>query len=310
MITKDELIWYEKYRPKKISDMVLKLKQARIFAEWIKKAEIPHLLFYGPAGSGKTTLARILIDGCAGRSLILNASAEDRGVGVIKEKVKQFASTKSLSAKMNIVFFDEANGLTYDAQEALKNTIERFHENCRFIFATNEFDRITPPIVSRCQVFEFGLLPQEKMADNVMDILEKEKIKFKEQEVDNIVELFYPDFRTIINTVQLHSSNSKLNYNQATKVYGNKTELRDLILKGQIFKARQMLAGVPDYLWVYRYLFNEFIPKEVGVEAQSEAAVMVAEYLHRNSTIIDKEINIAACIVELMGIVGTEIDFG
>ena len=115
---------YEKYRPKKLSDLVLPGSHRKAFKRFIKSKEIPHLLFYGPAGSGKTTLSKILIKHCASSSLVLNASADDRGIATIKKKVKQFATSVRRGLKLKVVFFDEANGLTPEAQEALKNTIE------------------------------------------------------------------------------------------------------------------------------------------------------------------------------------------
>lgn len=307
---KDTLIWYEKHRPRELSELALSLKIKNAFSDYIKQGEIPHLLFYGPAGSGKTTLANILIDKCSGRKLIMNASSEDRGVQTIKQKVRQFASTIKKGDKLNIVFFDEANGLTYDAQEALKNTIERYQSNCRFIFATNIFDKITQPIVSRCQVFEFGIIPERTMANNVLDILDAERVKYEMSDVDKIVEKFYPDFRSIINTVQLCSRGGVLRPKQALTKAGDTDMLHKLINKGKLLEIRKLVAGHYDFLWAYRYLFNEYIKMEVPVEGRSEAAIMVAEYLHRNSTIIDKEINFTACIIELMGIICTDIDFG
>jgi DNA polymerase III delta prime subunit len=305
-----DLIWYERYRPKKLSDMVLGKEEKLIFKRFIKSADIPHLLFYGPAGSGKTTLARILMKNCGGRSLILNASSEDRGIATIKLKVKQFASAKAISDQRNIIFFDEANGLTYDAQEALKNTIEKYHENCRFIFATNEFDKITDPIVSRCQVFEFNTLPLDKMKRRVYTILDSEEIEYKKKAVAKVVKRFYPDFRSIINNVQLACGKGKFNSKAAAlQNQANTEQIAKLMHKGRITDIRKLVAGMTDFLWLYRYLFNEWVPENISGDETAEAAILVADYMYKNITVVDKEINMTACLIELMSIYGVAIDW-
>ena len=301
-----DMIWYERYRPKELADLVLPPDYRKLFKRYIKKKEIPHLLFFGPAGSGKTTLSQILISQCAGRSLILNASSEDRGINVIKTRVRQFATAKHSGELLNIIFFDEANGLTPDAQEALKNTIEKYHKNCRFIFTTNEFDKITEPIVSRCQAFRFDSFPKKKLTKRLHWILEQEQVKYKDKDLSKIISRYYPDIRTIMNTIQACSASGRLNIKLGLNV--TDTKMIDLyITEGKIFALRHLFTGSKDFTWVYRHLFDNYVPKNYN--DPTEACLVVAEYMWRDRGVVDKEINLAACFIELMNLNEVEIDF-
>lgn len=303
-----QLIWYEKYRPLKLDNLILPRSHNRAFKKFIKQEEIPHLLFHGPAGGGKTTLSQILILKCAGRALVLNASSEDRGVATIKKRVTQFASSQKTSDKLNIVFFDEANGLTPDAQEALKNTIEKYQRNCRFIFTTNEFDKITEPIVSRCQIFQFDSFPKKDLRLYLTNILKEENIEYDRKDLRVIMNRYYPDIRTIINTMQSCSMSGTLNLEEVISITDYDL-LASHIDQGHVLAIRNMLSGSKDFLGIYRYLFNTYIPHKMNDGQKSEAAITVAEYLSRDRTVIDKEINMTACLLELMSLNGVEADF-
>lgn len=305
-----DLIWYEKYRPKKIFQMTLSSEHHAIFKRFIKTGEIPHLLFYGPAGSGKTTLAHILMNKCGSRKLILEGR---QGINVIQTRVKRFARLKTKN-KPNIIFFDEANGLTNDAQEDLKNIIEDNHENCRFIFATNHIDKIKEPILSRCNIFAFNKLPLEEMINRIFSILDEEGIgynKKSEKAIEETVKRFYPDFRTIINNIQLAcANNDSFDPNSSSLSMNIDLEQIDkLMKKGKIFKIREILTGMSDFLLIYRFLFNEWIIENINDKNKSDAALAVADYMYKNSYVIDKEINLTACLIELMSIYSVSIDW-
>jgi replication factor C small subunit len=280
-------------------------KQCKRF---IKERQIPHLLFHGPAGSGKTSLAMILIRACASASLVLNASSADRGIATIKVKVKQFASSQRRHKnRQNIILFDEADGLTPEAQMALKNTIEAYQSNCRFIFTANEFDRITEPIYSRCMLFKFDSMKDEHLEEFLISILQSEKIGYSLDDLLPIMERFKPDIRTIINNLQAASVTGILKAKDAL-TFLDLDKFSDLMYDGKLFDLRQMWSGQIDFVWIYKFLFNDFIPDmegDVGINA--EAAVIVAEYLHRDRTIADREINMSACCAELMGLLDLEV---
>lgn len=304
-----DLIWYEKHRPDDISNLVLPKNYRKAFNKFIKEMEIPHLLFFGPAGSGKTTLGTIIINKIASSKLILNASSEDRGIATVKKKVKQFASSKRRNKKLlNIVFFDEAHGLTLDAQEALKNPMETYHKNCRFIFTCNHIDKMIEPIISRCMCFHFNTISEKKLISHIEDILEKEDIKFKIKNVKNIINRDYPDVRTIINNIQLCSISGKLEPKMINKSFDIKL-FTNYIQDGKLLALRNLWTGSTDFVWIYKYLFNDFIPDKMPSELKQEAAITVAEYLYRDRTVADKEINMAACCIEIMNILDVNIDF-
>jgi replication factor C small subunit len=301
------LIWYEKYRAKELSDLVLPRTMRKQCKRFIKERQIPHLLFHGPAGSGKTSLAMILIRACASASLVLNASSADRGIATIKVKVKQFASSQRRHKnRQNIILFDEADGLTPEAQMALKNTIEAYQSNCRFIFTANEFDRITEPIYSRCMLFKFDSMKEKDLLDFLIYILESENIKFKHADLELIMERFKPDIRTIINNLQAASVTGTLKVKDAL-TFLDLDKFSDLMYDGKLFDLRQMWSGQIDFVWIYKHLFNDFVPDMEEVEIRAEAAVTVAEYLHRDRTIADREINMSACCAELMGLLDVEV---
>ena len=305
-----DLIWYEKYRPTDMDDLILPSNHKKAIKKFTKKLEIPHLLFFGPPGSGKTTIAMILINSVASARLILNASSEDRGIDTIKKRVKQFASSKKGGRLLNVVFFDEADGLTPDAQRALKNLIETYHKNCRFIFTCNEITKITDPILSRCMSFHFNTVSKEVLMSHIENILERENIKYKVRDIKKIINYSYPDIRATINDIELCSIGGKLDIKMLSKIFNIKTlkSFKKCIQKGKLFALRNMWAGTGDFTWLYRYLFNIFLPEVKGDE-KKEMAIIIAEYLYRDRTVADKEINMAACCIEIMNLLGTEIDF-
>jgi len=293
-----KLIWYEKYRPTSLRELIMSKDYKKVFRKSIRKAEIPHLLFHGPAGSGKTTLSMILINKCANRRLILNASSEDRGIGVIKTKIAQFAGNANIDQeKKHIVFFDEANGLTPEAQEALKNTMDKYSSNCRFIFTTNYIDKITEPIQSRCMVFGFESLETEDINRLATRILKAEGVSYTQEDINLLVERFEPDVRKIINNLQAGSINGKFKIKNILPIYQIE-KIKKLILSGEITKIRKLWVGQTDFTWFFKSLFDSFL-KNIKPKHQIPVGLTIAEYLYRDKLIADREINATACVFEI-----------
>lgn len=300
----DNYIWYEKYRPRSLEDMILSKSNRRILAKYLKDKDIPHLLFYGTQGSGKTTTALIIIKELKAVKLILNASSEDRGIDTIKGKVKQFASSQSESIK--IVFLDEADYLTPSAQPALRNTIETYSKTCRFILTANEVDRIIPALQSRCILLEFSTFPKDKVYELVSNILTKEEVKWKQTDIRSVIERYYPDIRSIINIIQSCSVKGRLSIKELPYVTLDLKEFDRLLIKGELGKLREKWAGSIDFTWLYKHLFNEFIPSlsEKYSKQKAEMAMEVATYMYQDSLVVDKEINFAGCCISLMQLMG------
>lgn len=305
-------IWYEKYRAKELSQLVLPKNTTRNMEGYIKASEIPHLLLHGPVGSGKTTLAMILIKACASSSLILNSSSSDRGIDTVKKKVKQFASSMRMnSKKLNIVLFDEADGMTPDAQRALKNTIETYKSNCRFIFTANEIDKIDDAIYSRCTVFGFDSMPHNLFLKWIYSILKYEGIKYKSKDVEKLIERFGTDVRTILNNLQAGSVSGRFKLKNILTIFDT-TDLIEYISNGEIAKIRETWAGQTDFTWLYKFMFDSYLQKEdldIQMDIRADIGITIAEYLYKDKTVADREINATACLLEIMSLLETEVKF-
>lgn len=303
--TLHKFIWYERYRPRALADMVLRKEYRVKFEDYIAGGNIPHLLLYGPRGSGKTTLAFVLIEALGAQSLVLNASSADRGVGTVKGKVTQFARSQPLDDRLKVLFLDEADSMTPDAQRALRNTIETYSDKCRFVLTANYIDRILPEIQSRCIHYEFSSLPRRKVEQLLIGILDTEKVGYTPEDVTFLVDRFYPDVRSLINNAQAGSIGGRF---MRTAVIGALTTedpaaLTKAITGGQLGQLRKLWAGVSDFAWLYRFLFDEFI-YTVPEELRMEVALTVCNYMYQDSVVSDREINFTGCVVELMKLLG------
>jgi DNA polymerase III delta prime subunit len=275
----------------------------RSFAEYIDKAELPHLLFYGPAGSGKTTMAFILTDTIKCTRLVLNASSEDRGVSTMRGKVKTFAGSGTIDKRLKVVFMDEIDGTTQEAQRALKNTIENYASQCRFIFTCNEIDRVDSAIISRCIKFEFTAFPKDQLLQHLENILEAEKVSYETEGVNKIIEQFYPDIRSIVNNLQFCSSGGKLDPEAISRVSVDPNIVLDHILDGEVGKLRTVLSGVTNFDFLYKFLYGVLLgADDLDVEEKTEVVHLLSEHLFRDASIANREINFVDFSIELMGI--------
>jgi replication factor C small subunit len=303
-MNQDHGLWVERYRPDTLDNYIGNehlLDKARI---WIEQQEIPHLLLYGPAGTGKTTIAKILAKSIDSQLMYINASDEN-SVDTVREKIKAFTSTMSFN-KWKFVILDEADYLTINGQAALRNLMETFSKHTRFILTCNYVERIIEPIKSRCQTFQIVPPSRKEVAGHCAKILKQENVQFKPEDLVVLVNAYYPDIRSILNNCQRQVINGVLQMDRQSIIENNymlklleilKTE-RD---KKKCFTSiRQLLADskVKQYTDLYKFLYDEvesFAPNKLA-----DSIVVIAEAQYKDSFVVDKEINVMAMIIQLL----------
>lgn len=302
-------IWYEKYRPDSIKNMALPKNRALMFQEYIDKKDMPHLLFFGSVGGGKTNVAKILIDSIGCPALEMNSSSEDRGVDTIKKVVSRFAaSVPPIGHKIKIAFFDEAEGLTRDAQMALKNLIETYSKTTRFIFTCNDITRITEAIQSRCLDIPFERIPKKKVLQYCIELLEDEDIDYEIEDIQNIIERIYPDMRSIVNYLQLCSVSGELDITTERFLRIDSDEIVDLIAKGDLRRIREKVSGLSNFKYLYDQLFNTMLDDNSDdPRLANRLGLCIIDGITRDPYFVaDKEINFAGVCMELMEILDVQ----
>ncbi len=291
----DEL-WVEKYRPKTLEDVVIDPDALLILKSYIEKKNIPHLLFAGSAGLGKTTCAKILSREIANQDdrLYINAS-DETSIDVIRGKVKTFCATASFG-DVKIVILDEFDGMSANAMNMLRNTMEEFSSHCRFIMTCNHLERVIEPIKSRCQVFDFSGTDKNAIGRKCVHILKSENIDFSEEKehIGTIIKKFYPDIRKIINCLQQFSTSGKFKYIENKS---NSKEAQDLLIqciKEKDIKkiVKELLGAGVDYHPLFSAMFNRI--DEFGITdpiKRIHAMTLIADRMYRHPTSIDTEIN-------------------
>ena len=295
-------LWVERYRPQKIDDLVLQDHVRAELNKFIKDKSIPHLLLLGGAGVGKTTIAKILLKELDCDKLELNASSE-RGIDVIRSKVVSFAMMHSMK-KWKIVFMDEMDQLTFDAQTALRNIFETYSQYVRFICTGNYSNKIIPAIKSRCQCLEFDYMDKKSVVKLLIGIMDKEKVKFDPDDFLILVEDYYPDIRSMINKLQLDSVNGQFRYNKSEN-------LKDMVIlverlnKGNLVEIRKMNL---DYTEALIYLFNRITEITDDYDKRIRMSEIVGNHLINEAFSPDLEINFAGCCIKLMEILGVRVN--
>jgi DNA polymerase III delta prime subunit len=300
----EHTIWVERWRPDTLEGYIGNETLKEKFAHYIETQDIPHLLFYGTAGTGKTTAAKILVKNIDCDHLFINAS-DERGIDVIREKIKNFASTTGF-APLKVVVLDEADALTPDAQAALRNMMEVFSQRTRFILTCNYFERIIPPIVSRCQTSALTPPSKKEVAVHLTNILTQEGVAFEKQAIATLVNAYYPDIRRIIGTAQQQTRDGKLVVNVSEVISGDsKLKIMDALMSNQssaakVNEIRQIVAdaGVRDYTELYRTLYDrvqDFAPNKIP-----QTILHIAEGQYRSAFVVDQEINFMATLYNIL----------
>jgi replication factor C small subunit len=290
-------LWTEKYRSQTLDQYIGNDELKTTIQSWITKNDIPHLLLYGKAGTGKTTLAKLITQNINCDMMYINASDEN-GIDTIRDKVKSFASTSTFQP-LKVVILDESDYLTINAQASLRNIIETFSAKTRFILTCNYVERIIEPLQSRCQAFKIETLSKPDIARHLANILEVENISYVINDVADIINNYYPDIRKIINVIQQHTVDGKLVITKIDTKF-DITDVVKLIKSSNAFTSvRQYLVdnNISDFEPMYRALYDE-LGKDNGL-----ITMTLAEYQFKHATVVDKEINFMACIASIINII-------
>jgi len=303
--TQENTLWVEAFRPDTLEGYIGNehiVEKVRIF---INNGDVPHLLFYGTAGTGKTTLAKIIAGSVDADVMYINASDEN-SVDAVRDKIKRYASTVGFR-RWKIIILDEADYLTPNAQAALRNLMETYSKTTRFILTCNYVEKIIDPIQSRCQTFAITPPSKTDVAKRLVSVLEEKGVEYDIKDVASIINSSYPDIRRAINAAQASVVNGKLQLDKATSIQANyMTEilevLRDAKNKQSAFtKIRQIVADskVKDFTPLYTFLYDnidEYATGHIGA-----VILIIAEAQYKDASVVDKEINIMAMFINLLG---------
>ena len=305
-----DFIWVEKYRPKTIEECILPDNIKKTFKDFLSKGEIPNMLLAGPPGVGKTTVAKALCNELGVDFYVINGSDEGRFLDTVRNNAKNFASTVSLTseAKHKVIIIDEADNTGNDVQLLLRAFIEEFAGNCRFIFTCNYKNKILEPLHSRCAVIEFGIRGKEKQQiaaaffQRINEILEQEKIEADKKVLIQLINKHFPDWRRVLNECQRYSVGGKID--SGILAAFSDVAVNDLIknLKAKNFpEVRKWVNNNMDndtsvlFRRIYDSLYESLVPNTVPA-----AVLIIAKYQYQMAFVADQEINMLACLTEIM----------
>ncbi len=307
---RNEFLWVEKYRPKTIDECILPESTKKTFSEFLKQGEIPNLLLAGPAGCGKTTIARALCEQLNCDYIIINGSDEGRFLDTVRNQAKNFASTVSLSSDANhkVIIIDEADNTTHDVQLLLRANIEAFYNNCRFIFTCNYKNTLIDPLHSRCAVIEFGITGNKKPAiaaeffNRLRAILETENVDYDQKVLLELINKHFPDWRRVLNECQRYSVGGKID--SAILAEFGDVKVNDLIqkLKNKDFQAvrKWVVSNLDnDSSVLLRRVYDALVPSLDGPSIAA-AVLIIAKYQYQIAFVADQEINLLAALTEIM----------
>jgi len=307
----EHTLWVEKYRPETLDTYIGNEHLKSKVSIYLESGDLPHLLFYGRAGTGKTTLAKLLVNNIECDHLYINASDEN-GVDTVRNKVRSFASTIGFK-DMKVIILDECDYITPNAQAALRNLMETFSKHTRFILTCNYVERIVDPIQSRCQPFQIVPPSRKEVASHLYNILHEEEVDFQIDDVATLVNGGYPDIRRIINFAQRQVVNGKLSIEQDNLVAIDLNinvfcsqlvnVLKTQNKKDAFVTIRKMLADnkISDFADLFRLLYDEV--DNYGKGHVAESILTIAKYQLSDAQVVDKEINAMAMLIEILGVI-------
>lgn len=304
----EHLLWTEKYRPKKIDDCILPERLKKPFQEYVNQSNIPNLLLSGGAGVGKTTVAKAMCEEIGCDVMVINGSDEGRLIDTFRTKIKNFASSMSLAGGRKVVIIDEADYCNAESvQPALRNFIEEFAGNCSFIFTCNYKNKLIDPLHSRCAVIDFALKNGEKaqMASafmkRVQSVLQSENVEYDDKVVAELIKKHFPDFRRVINELQRYSQFGKIDTGILAQI--GDVSLKEIVkhITEKDFTAIRKWVGTTEidgntlYRKLYDSLYDVMKPNSIP-----KAVLILADYQYKQAFVADQEINMVACLTELM----------
>tara|TARA_R110000796_G_scaffold226478_2_gene342976 strand:- start:731 stop:1639 length:909 start_codon:yes stop_codon:yes gene_type:complete len=300
---KENTLLVEKYRPTVLENYVGNENIKQTIQKYLDQNDIQNFIFYGPAGTGKTTLAKLIIKNLECDHLYINASDEN-GIDTIREKVKGFASAASWGG-IKVVILDEADFITIQGQAALRNVIETFSRSTRFILTCNFIERIIDPIQSRCQVLKIVPPSKNEIANHLTQILDKEETEYEVDHIKTLVNHSYPDVRKMLNNIQLSTRDNKLTIDKSILTTNNyiKSVLKELTTTQNWINIRQIIvdSGVKDFEELYRSLFEH--ASIYAKNREGSIAIILNEHLYQANFRIDKEINIMSALAKIIEVV-------
>ena len=303
-----DFLWVEEYRPKTIDDCILPASLKTLFQSFIEKGEISNMLFSGTPGVGKTTVAKALCEQMNCDWIMINGS-EEGGIDVLRNKIKNFASTVSLSGGKKVVILDEADYLNpQSTQPALRGFVEEFHKNCRFILTCNFKNRIIEPLHSRFSNIEFRINNKDKpkLASQLMDravfILKEQKIEYEDKALVGLITKHFPDFRKLINELQRYSVSGAIDAGVLVNISDENLKTLTAHLKGKEFgDMRKWVVNNLDNdpVKIFRKIYDS-LNTSLQPETIPHAILIIADYQYKSAFVADQEINLVACLTEIM----------
>lgn len=306
-------LFVEKYRPEHVKEVILPKGIKNFFLTLVQEKEIPNLLFYSSSpGCGKSSMAKALVNDIKSDYIYINMSLES-GIDTLRSRISKFATSYSMFGEneggKKICILDEFDGSTPALQAAMRGFMEEFQDSCRFILTCNYITKIIEPLKSRCQQIDFNMMDIKSQQEckplilsRLLGILKNEKIEFKQETIQKIVDMFYPDVRRMINLLQQYSKKNGIIDSGIFDVEKVDIEFYQMILKKKLTDARKyIIERNYNCSEMYRNLFDNFVPL-LEKPKQAPIILIIAEYMWRDSAgALDKEINLTACIIEIMG---------